>query len=475
MKALDADLEPQLRAFAEVLRSVFFDRLKRAGMTYADISEHLGRKKFSATTLSRIAAGRKLPDYEQYFGLVGLVPALLGKPLTEKVQGHLWHLYLQAIAVKNTRLAEFYRHQRSADDLRERRHAMLVLRATASVEPADHDSDLDPHHPAVQLREEAAALLDDVARAGVPLPARSLVTPAPGEPRPPATEAMLDHTAWLLDQVDQALRTQITYLEPVVFASDTETESATPSPPTQPKAAAAPLPAPARGEGARHVHAQVWSIVLAIVLVLVAVGYLLERIPLGQRDAPPSSRHSAQASTGGQGPSQGQASETPGGDNRPRPSDQAPKTGPEKTRDSTDGGTGHTTAERSSPEESTSSSSSAPPESVITDMQVTADPGSGAVFCDSQTVTFTLSVTTSKTTTVAITWIPDSGMQERLGAQPEERTLAFPGPQTVRDTYSVNLRPGSTQQGTVTVNVTAPEGDSGRQASASFDLMCEPG
>ncbi|WP_118083090.1 hypothetical protein [Streptomyces sp. CC0208] len=110
------------------------------------------------------------------------------------------------------------------------------------------------------------------------------------------------------------------------------------------------------------------------------------------------------------------------------------------------------------------------------DMQITADPSSGVVFCE--TVKFTLAVTTNQATTVDITWTPDDRLQQQRGAQPETRTLSFSAAQTVQDVYTVNLgvaHTGEQQKGTVTVTVSAPHSDSGKQATGSFDLLCEPG
>jgi hypothetical protein len=69
----------------------------------------------------------------------------------------------------------------------------------------------------------------------------------------------------------------------------------------------------AAGSGVRYVHAQIWSIVLAVALVLVAAGYPIERLPLGQGDAPPDSRSTTDASSGGQAaPSTADARRGPG-------------------------------------------------------------------------------------------------------------------------------------------------------------------
>ncbi|MFD3842723.1 hypothetical protein ACFWWC_41815 [Streptomyces sp. NPDC058642] len=87
-------------------------------------------------------------------------------------------------------------------------------------------------------------------------------------------------------------------------------------------------------------------------------------------------------------------------------------------------------------------------------------------------------LTTNQAATVDITWTPDERRQRQRGARPESRTLAFSTTQTVKDTYAVNLgitHTGEQQQGTVTVTVTSPQSDNGRQAAGSFDLTCEPG
>ncbi|MYT03102.1 MULTISPECIES: hypothetical protein, partial [Streptomyces] len=128
-KALDAQrLDPQRLAFVEALRTVFFDRLKSEGITYADISRELGKGAFSPTTLSRIADGQKLPQYDQYMALVALVPALVGQPLTEKAEEHLWQLYLRAVQARDPKDVPYYQYLRDIDDVRRRQHAMLVLR-----------------------------------------------------------------------------------------------------------------------------------------------------------------------------------------------------------------------------------------------------------------------------------------------------------------------------------------------------------
>lgn len=228
-KALDgADLGPERLAFVAALRTVFFDRLKDEGVTYAEISQRLGAD-YSLTTLSRIASGRKLPEYEQLVALVALVPHLVGQPLTEKAEEHLWQLYLRAVGVKNPEHVPYYQYLRDVARARERQQAMVAIRASHPL-PANGEED-DPD--AVQLRDDAAALLHQVARAGIPLPPQPLVTPPPGASRPPAVDA-------LLDQTDHALRRHLAPLESEGFVSADETD---PSPP-EPAGVSQPAPSP---------------------------------------------------------------------------------------------------------------------------------------------------------------------------------------------------------------------------------------
>ncbi|MFD3839803.1 hypothetical protein ACFWWC_26670 [Streptomyces sp. NPDC058642] len=298
-KALDgADLGPERLAFVEALRTVFFDRLKDEGVTYADISRRLGTD-YSPTTLSRIASGRKLPEYDQLVALVALVPHLAGQPLTEKAEQHLWQLYLRAVGAKNPAHVPYYQYLRDIAGVRERQQAMVAIRTLHPLPANGEDDDPDADHPAVQLRDDAAALLHEVARAGIPLPPQPLVTPPPGASRPPAVDALLEQTTWLLDQTDQALRRHLAPLESDGFVSAEETDPAPPEPAGVPQLApslSGPLWDPAPPPRAGHLHAQIWSVVLAAVCVVLAVGYLLERLPLQRGDDPRAGASSAATS-----------------------------------------------------------------------------------------------------------------------------------------------------------------------------------
>ncbi|MFD3843534.1 hypothetical protein ACFWWC_46160, partial [Streptomyces sp. NPDC058642] len=173
---------------------------------------------------------------------------------------------------------------------------MVAIRSSHPLPKDGEDDDLDADHPAVQLRDDAAALLHQVARAGVPLPPQPLVTPPPGASRPPAVDALLEQTTWLLDQTDHALRRHLAPLESDGFVSADETA------PRPPEPAGAPQPAPslagplwdeAPALRAGHLHAQIWSVVLAVVCVVFAVGYVLERLPLQRDDDPQAGASSA--------------------------------------------------------------------------------------------------------------------------------------------------------------------------------------
>ncbi|PWI12963.1 hypothetical protein DI272_01530 [Streptomyces sp. Act143] len=273
-----------------MLQDVFFDQMKELGFTDAEIIRSLG---CSETRLTRIANGRKLPTYTELFALLDMVDGALEQPLTETVRDHVWRLYLRAVGVGQQDLAEYYRLKKQEEDIRRRQQAMAAEEASRPPGAAV-DDDLDQDHPAVQLRDEAARLHRQVARAGVPLPPQPLVTPPPGARRPPAVNAMLDHTAWLLDQVDQALIREIIRVEPVDSVSDEEaafTPSRPAPPPPEPPFRFRPTAALPSRETARRVgHAAAYVLSLAVIVlctVLVA-GFVIDRLPTDNRAAAPS-------------------------------------------------------------------------------------------------------------------------------------------------------------------------------------------
>ncbi len=312
-------MEPKKRAFVEVLRVVVFDRMKELGFTYAAMIKRLG---YSETKLSRIANGLQLPDCAELFALLDLVDEkALGQPLTETVREHVWGLYLRAVEVTRPDLADYYRFKKEEEDIRRRQHAMAAERASRPPESAAED-DLDKEHPAVQLRDEAARLHQQIARAGVPLPPQPIVTPPPGAQRPPAVDAMLDNTAWLLDQVDQALIRQIARAEPVDAVSDEETtftpsRSASPPPVPRPSPfrSTAALPSGEIARRAGHAAAYLLSFAVVLLCTVLVAGYVLDRLPTD--DSSPSPSRGADQGGGASGntttTSDGGSSRNPGG------------------------------------------------------------------------------------------------------------------------------------------------------------------
>ncbi|MGV9456598.1 hypothetical protein [Streptomyces sp. NPDC003635] len=289
--------------------------MSHLGFTDVQMGRELG---YSETQLGTIANGQRLPDYAELFALLDLVEVTLGQPLTDTVREHLWERYLRAVEVTRPELAAYYRLKKKAEDIRRRQRSMAAEQASRPPESAA-DDDLGREHPAVQLRDEAARLHRRVASSGIPLPPQPIVTPPPGAQRPPAVDAMLDNTAWLLDQVDQALIRQMESAEPVEDAPDEETTFAAPSrpapsPPAPRPAEAWPTTALPSGEAVRrvgHAAAYLLSIAVLVVCTVLVAGFVRDHLPADDNSAAPSQGTNQNGGTSGD--PDGGSSRIPGG------------------------------------------------------------------------------------------------------------------------------------------------------------------
>lgn len=308
---------PQRQEFASLLREQLFEPLRSAGWPQRRISEHLrkaGMRGASVPTLSRIASGERVPSAEVFNALLDLVGQVAGRPVPGEARQLLLRLRLGQLAVvapdayrleileqDNRRLRGRYEVQLD----RQEDEAMSAeadddTRAVAGVDDAaagadDRDSALP--YPVLALRADTAAHVEDVAAAGVPLPAGLMA------PEPESTSTVLGvlyEIHDVLGHISRALSRALAEAEP----DDVPPPAPSPMPSapyTPPPALPSFDPEPVERKGCL---VSSMTVVLVVVLLLLGYVYLVpflkkQREAAEARESPAATITATATSTGG--------------------------------------------------------------------------------------------------------------------------------------------------------------------------------
>jgi transcriptional regulator with XRE-family HTH domain len=484
---------PQRQEFARLLREQLFDPLKSAGWPLKRISDHLGDARVqgaSVPTLSRITRGERLPSARVLHELLDLVGRVAGRPVPGEARRQLQALRLRELA---SVAPERYRKEILEQDnvrLQRRCESLLHQLTEAGAVPAETDADDGTRaeageadapaeraetddggsalpYPVLALRVDTAAHAEDVAAAGVPLPAGLM------EPEPESTSTVLGvlyEINDVLGHISRALHRALAEAEP------DDVPPRDPSPTR--RTAYIPPPAlssfePARGGEPGGCLAPAMTVVLVAALFVLGYVYLVPFLKK-QRETEAQQSPSATATytttaTPTQGPGGG------GGDSPPRP---GPTPAPEIP------GENEPSPERSAQDPPETESSD--PDIPVTDSPtieeetgpvlggrgVNAEPRLGSADC-SQPIVFTFYAAAQRPGTIEFAWHPDEQFIAR-GVQGRTGTMTFTAPNEQQDQFSVQLtgtQSGERVQGSMAVEVTSPEADRGTNADY-IDITC---
>jgi hypothetical protein len=275
-KTLRPELDPERRAFADLMRAEFFDRMKALGWDYARISRHLGRG-FSGTTLSRMASGETVPDRQKLTLILSLVEEIAEQPLTEHVRGHVYEVYMRALAVAKP---EWHRAYLVQDENRRllaevERYGRRGGEGSADSGPSQEPLDLE--HPVVHLRDEVLQHVQQTVQAQIPLITQPSLRQVPASELSPG-DAMLLEIRQALGLVGESVTRHITLLEAAEDVSAPETTPVSAVPAVEPAD-----PTPNSGPGKQPPQSTARTAVLiavtaVLVVVVLLVGVLLDRV-----------------------------------------------------------------------------------------------------------------------------------------------------------------------------------------------------
>ncbi|WP_369275799.1 helix-turn-helix domain-containing protein [Streptomyces sp. R11] len=446
------------------MREQLFEPLRSAGWPLHRISGILREAKItgsSVPTLSRIASGERLPSAEVLNALLDLVSEVAGRPVPSQARRQLLALRLQALAVADPKSYRLEILEQDAGRLRGKCEGQIDQYEDAAMPAEADDHDCALPSPVLTLRADTAAHVEDVAAAGVPLPAGLM------EPEPESTSTVLG----VLYEIHDVLGHTSRALHRALAEADGDPDAA-PAPAPKPSTPYTPppaLPSFDRSGGERGD----WlapAIALVLVVVLLVVGYVY-LVPFLKKQRGTAAQESPSAPitatetvtpTGGPG---GGSTPRPGptptpdldlGDD-PDPSPERPTQEPSET-DTTITITDPATEEETGP--------------VLGGRTMNAEPRLDSADC-SQPIVFTFSAAAQRPGTIEFAWHPDEQLIAR-GVQDRAGTMTFTTTNEQQDQFNVQLtgtQSGERVQGSMTVEVTSPEADRGTN-SASIDITC---
>ncbi|MER7498364.1 hypothetical protein ABT033_37970 [Streptomyces pharetrae] len=254
----------------------FFDRLKAQGWDYARISQHLGQG-FSAATLSRIANGEKIPNRNGLDSIMGLVEEIAEQPLTEQVRGHVYDVYMRALAVAKPE----WHHAYLLEDENRRLQAEVdrqsrLRQADGLLESSPSGDNLGPEHPLMRLRDEVLRHVQQAAHARVPLITQpsQRYEPLPGDS---AADVMLHESRQALGVVRESVTRHILLLEAAEEVPTAET-----TPPGAVPTGEPARPGPNEGGGQRRPQRMARAVLFTAVTITAVITVLLAGMFLHQ-------------------------------------------------------------------------------------------------------------------------------------------------------------------------------------------------
>ncbi|MFJ8085381.1 hypothetical protein ACIQ6Y_32965 [Streptomyces sp. NPDC096205] len=272
---LSSELDPERRAFANLMRTEFFDRMKASGWDYARIGRRLG-SGFSGTTLSRMANGRTVPNRVKLTAILSLVEEIAEQPLTEDVRCHVYEVYMRALAAAKPELHHVY----VVED--ETRRLLLEVERQSRLGQAGSaaESDAPEDHPAlepsvVRLRDEVLQHVQQVAQTQIPLitqPPQRLESPSDSAP----SSATLLEIRQVLGLVGESVIRHIAVLEEAEEEGTPETTplEAVPGAETAPPMSTSGLGQKPPRSTARP--AAITAVTAVLVVVVLLLGVLLD-------------------------------------------------------------------------------------------------------------------------------------------------------------------------------------------------------
>ncbi|MFF0205986.1 hypothetical protein [Streptomyces sp. NPDC005017] len=451
-----------------------FDPLKTAGWPLQRISDHLRESKVDGArlaTLSRISSGERLPSTKVLHALLDLVGQVAGRPVPGEARQQLLALRLQELAVVDPKSYEIEILRQTTVQLDRRcegqidRHSDGAMPAEADDGGAEATDDGESRlpYPVLALRADTVAHVEDVAAAGVPLPAGLM------EPEPDSRSTVMG----VLYEIHDVLGHISRALDRALAEADTEPDDVPPPAPSpMPSAPYAldPLdPTPAERDGC---VVPAMTVVLVVALLVLGSVYMVPFVKkqweAAEARESPSATVTATAtatSTGGSGGTGGGSGGAPG----PTPTPEITKDRDPSPRQST----------KKPPTETQSSDPTItitdPPEEerpVLGGRGMNAEPRLDSADC-SQPVVFTFFAAAQRPGTIDFAWHADEQLIAR-GVQDRTGTMTFTTTNEQQDQFSVQLtgtQPGERVQGSMTVEVTSPEADQGT-TSAYIDITC---